>query len=612
MCGIAGIAGHHAISHSHRVARMVGALSHRGPDDSGIFRSTNCVLGHSRLSIVDLDSGQQPMGSFDGSLSITFNGEIYGYDEIKKTIKDKYPFQTNSDTEVILALFHQYGDLMMEHLPGMFAFAIWDEKKQRLFCGRDRFGEKPFYYGVSEDGCLVFASEIKAILASGLISDKVCRHALGDYLDFGYTQGTRSIYESISRLLPAHTLDWSSEKATINRYWFFPKVRERRNISDATEEFAHLMTESVKRQLVADVDIGCFLSGGIDSNTVCSIASSQKQDLHSLSFGYKGTASELPFAKQSADFFNTSHTAFEEGDISVRDSLKRMPQIFDEPFSDSSAVPMVAICERARRHCKVVLTGDGGDELLGGYTWWYLPHLEYLKLKNASQTSRWFVFLKAIIEKISFNKNRTNRSKWSAWSRNDHELDSVQNFERRRRAISDEVRTRLGLPSFKSPSLSWNLSHDMNDAMRWDTSVYMPDDILVKTDRTSMSVGLELRSPFLDVQVAEFLLSLGPDLKFDSGRDKILLRETFQPQLPAYLANVPKKGFGAPNSNWLNDLAIKRDISDLIFDKKSSLYNVLPYEETALLRKHRKNHMDLLNLSYWCEQERKRFERKAA
>jgi len=305
MCGIAGIIKKDSQKYKPQLKKMTDSLSHRGPDAEGFYFFKDCGLGHRRLSIIDLKTGDQPMLSYNGQAGVVFNGEIYGYQEIKKNLSN-YSFQTTSDTEVILALYEKYGENFVKHLPGMFAFALWDDKNKKLICARDRFGEKPLYYALGKNGEFIFASEIKAILASDLIKPKLNKKSLIHYLKRLYVHPYSAIYENIYVLPPAHFLIYQNKKIKINRYWQMPELNYQITFDEAIEKFKKLLFEAVKKQLVTDVPVGAFLSGGLDSSTIVAIASQYKKNLNTFSFGFGEWINELPYALEIARKYKTN------------------------------------------------------------------------------------------------------------------------------------------------------------------------------------------------------------------------------------------------------------------------------------------------------------------
>ncbi|MEW5961407.1 MAG: asparagine synthase (glutamine-hydrolyzing), partial [Chloroflexota bacterium] len=372
VCGIAGIVAPQARQFQAELSCMVDTLRHRGPDGPGTYFFDNCALGHTRLSIIDLLSGQQPMFSPVSGAGIVFNGEIYGYKSLRVSLPD-YPFQTTSDTEAILALYDQYGPGLLSRLPGMFAFAIWDEAHQRLLCARDRFGEKPFYYTWGRKGEFLFASEIKALLASGLVEPVLNRAALAHYMQYLHVHPYQTIYQNIYTLPPAHSLHYEDGQLAVERYWSPPELQPKIELDEAIEQFQVLFDRAVASQLVADVTVGAFLSGGLDSSSIVVAASRHQARLKTFSFGFEDGISELPFAKGVADLYQTDHTELADNHVDIGELLVTMQAVYDEPFADSSNIPTFLISRLARQYVKVVLTGDGGDELLAGYTFWYKP-----------------------------------------------------------------------------------------------------------------------------------------------------------------------------------------------------------------------------------------------
>lgn len=335
----------------------------------------NCALGHTRLSIVDIKSGQQPM--VKRNLGLVFNGEIYGYKELRKgLLKRGISFETNSDTEVILAMYQCHGQRMMSYLPGMFAFAVWDDESQTLFCARDRFGEKSFYYAFGKNGEFIFASEIKAILASGLVEPVLDYGQLWQYMNYSYVYPTRTIYKNIHILPPVHTLALKNGIIEIERYWHLPETNTDITENEAVEEFKRLFQKAVERQLVADVPIAAFLSGGLDSGSVVAMAAQFVPRLTTISFAFREGIDESIVARTMAERYNTNHIEIRDIDIDISEMLEKMQQVFDEPFADPAAIPAYLISKEARKHAKVVLTGDAGDEMLGGYDRRYFTSIQ--------------------------------------------------------------------------------------------------------------------------------------------------------------------------------------------------------------------------------------------
>ena len=570
MCGIAGIVISEARRYRAAMERMVGALAHRGPDGSGVMEFDGAVLGHTRLSIVDLAGGAQPMRSaVDGRVGVTFNGEIYGYQTLRKELAGEYPFRTMSDTEVILAVYQrERGEPVvwgasLDQLPGMFAFGLWDEEERVFLAARDRFGEKPFYYArfVDEEGRagLVFASEMKAILASGLVRPKLDRDALGHYLQNLYVHPLQTIYENVQTLGPGRVLSFYAGDLVVRRYWELPEERGEVDVTEAVEEFRRLFAQAVGRQMVADVPVGAFLSGGLDSSTVVGLAAKVQPGVQTFAFRFDKGFDETPYAAAVAAMHGTTHRVLEDTDVDIGGLMVEMAGVYDEPFADSSNIPTYLISKLAREHLKVVLTGDGGDELLAGYGW-YRPLIE----AGAG---------------ASISEGRLSQSRY----------------------FSDATLAKFGLAPSAMPKRI-DRTHTVDDALRMDLVDYMPGDILVKIDRASMAHGLELRAPFLDVDLATFLIGLPWRLKIDGTGDKLILRKAFAALWPREIVNRPKQGFGAPVAEWLGRAGVKELVKTRLCDRRHPVFGLLPFEGMRVaVERGSFQAWILLTLALWLE-----------
>jgi asparagine synthase (glutamine-hydrolysing) len=572
VCGIAGIIAHRADNYTLEIARMISALRHRGPDDERTDLFSNCILGHTRLSIVDLATGQQPMRDASGTCSIVFNGEIYGFQDLRRHID--YPFITASDTEVILAMYDRWGDSLLPRLPGMFSFALWDDKEHRLICARDRFGEKPFYYATGRNGEFIFASEIKAILATGLVDPILDLAQVSHYLARLYVHPHHTIYKNIYALPPAHQLRFDRNGLSVIRYWELPATNKEISLQQACEEFEYLLRCSIERQMIADVPIGVFLSGGLDSSTIVAIASNFRDDLLTLSFGFEET-SELPFARDVALQYGTHHIEITEKDVDVDGLLMQMQDIYDEPFADSSNIPTFLIAQKARSYAKVMIGGDGGDELLAGYGW----YREMFKLKKERK-------IKLLMQFLSGSLNTRKNALFRRW------------------LFPGEAFHEFGLPL---PPADEKVSHiyglgSVDNALRMDLEDYLPGDILVKVDRASMSNGLEIRAPFLDSELASFAISLPARLKIDEHRDKILLREIFGRFWPDSIRNRNKQGFGAPVEEWLLRPSVVKLYDDYLNNPTRKIFSLIPFDVIRpYIEERTYRTWTLLVLSLWME-----------
>lgn len=602
MCAISGIIAKDSKKYTDELEKMLASVKHRGPDENGTHFFSDCALGHNRLSIIDLSTGKQPMLSLDEKKAVVFNGEIYGY----KDIKDKlggYAFKTTSDTEVILALYEKYGENLFNHLPGMFAFALWDGEKKQLLAARDRFGEKPFYYAVGRDGEFIFASEIKAILASGLVEPVLEKESVAFYLKHLYVHPYKSIYKNINTLPPGHQLIYKNGKPSIKRYWEQPKSRDSISLDDAIGQFKGLFNRAVERQLVADVPVGAFLSGGLDSSTIVAIASQYTDKLKTFSFGFEDSINELPYAKEIAQKYNTEHIElFDNEDIGSL--LLKMDEIYDEPFADSSNIPTYLMSKAARKYLKVALVGDGGDELLGGYGW-YKPFLYAKNFGNKNKTKADFLyFVSRVVARLPVDKKNmlSHFLKGQAYSL---KYDSVvQAHSSQVNVFEDGDLSLLGLNTGKEDfkDFSWEPKNTVEDAMRMDLEVNMPGDMLVKIDRASMANGLELRAPFLDMDFASFCISLSFSLKITKDDDKVILRKAFSGLWTDSIRKRKKQGFGAPVDKWLKKESVKRIKSEYLNDPSKKIFNIISFKNSRkFVKKDKYQAWALLVLAIWME-----------
>jgi asparagine synthase (glutamine-hydrolysing) len=491
-----------------------------------------------------------------GRYSIVFNGEIYGYKELRRDTP--FDYRTESDTEVILAMYARHGIDFIRRLPGMFAFALWDRRRQSLFAARDRFGEKPFFYAITAQNELLFASELKAIVASGLIEPRIDPASITHYLNKGYVDPARSIYANVHVLPPAHALEFSGGQLRTFRYWEFPEPRRDISLQQACEQFETLLSRAVDRQLIADVPVAAFLSGGLDSSTIVGQAVKHKPDLTTLSYRFSDGLDEGPFARAVAQMHGTRHIELFDEKVEIAGLLGKMAGVYDEPFADSSAIPTYLICKKAREFSKVVITGDGGDELLGGYVSRYRPMVIFadeLGANRAQTLVKWLLFgtlRKLFPQRANLNNQANGLKTRLAFGTVPEALDEIcASFSRAELARYGLVRPNV--------QVDFPLENEVNDAMKTDLRGYMPGDILVKTDRAAMANALELRAPFLDVDLAEFLISLPGALKIDRNEDKIVMRRAFAKTWPPMLRGRGKQGFGAPVPQWLKSARRGRD-----------------------------------------------------
>ena len=486
--------------------------------------------------------------------SIVFNGEIYGYQRLKAQLT--YPYRTTSDTEVLLALYERYGEAAPAHHGGMFSYAIWDDDARALFAARDRFGEKPFYYAFGRGGEFIFASEIKAILATGLVDPVLDRASVRHYFRYLYVHPHRTIYANIHVLPPAHRLRYHAGelRVTVEQYWKLPDTRRSIGLADAAEEFRAHFSRAVEEQLIADVPVGAFLSGGLDSSTVVAVAAGMRERLHTFSFGFEDHVSELPYAQEIAARYGTVHEELTARDVDIAHELLRMDSIYDEPLADSSTIPTCLISRMAAKHLKVILSGDGADELMGGYNWWYRP------LVARDERSGLFAGIGRLLAgRARYAKRFAAKPVYFV----NEDLEALGIGADGARYTDSSARRPVG---------------DITDALAMDTANYMPGDILVKTDRAAMASSLELRAPFLDADLAAFVLTLPGEYKITTRADKIILREAYADAWTDAIRSRGKQGFGAPVPQWITRPTVAALKRSYLNDPRRAVFSLLNYD----------------------------------
>ncbi len=596
MCGIAGIIAHNAKNYQEELHKMTDAIAHRGPDAAHHEFYENAALGHRRLSIIDLsENGIQPMFSGTKNECIVLNGEIYGYQSIKAQYPE-YPYRGSSDTEVILAMYQRKQENLIHDLPGMFAFAIWNNEKQELFCARDRFGEKPFYYALGKNNEFIFASEIKAILASGLIRPEVNTEAMSHYLQHGYVSTYQSIYKNIHTLPPAHQLIWKEGKISVSRYYSLPKTDRVMSLSDAKEEFTYLLKNAVKKQLVADVEVGSFLSGGLDSSSIVALVAEFLSKQTTISFGYDHQDSELKFAKEIADKYRTHHIEIHEKKEDLAISLLKISPFFDEPFSDISFIPHFEICRNARKNLTVVLSGDAGDELFGGYNFYRVENQLKNHFSYKNIIAQFGLNLYQKVKPISFVSQKNIKHK--------NIFDFHRNFVRN--AFSAEERLALGISSrYEQPYSFVSDPDSLNDIMRHDLETYVPANMMVKSDRMAMANSLEVRTPFLDIDFAEFCIQLPEQLKLTNDNDKIILREAMGSYWTETIRKRRKQGFGMSIKTWFEEENLIRLSDQLLKDPGQKIFSYIDFKAAQKFLNKDHKHWNLLQLALWAHNNEK-------
>jgi len=585
MCGIAGVVGSGAGALADRVREMVEALEHRGPDQQAVTTFDNAALGCARLAVIDPDGGRQPLIGPDGSTALVCNGEIYGHRRLRTALRD-YPFRTGSDCEVVLALHDAHGMDLLPHLPGTFALALWDNRVGELLLARDRFGERPLYYAATGDGLLAFASESRALRAAGFSSGALDRSAVAEMLRQGYVPSGGSVWDGVSQIPHASALRWRVGAQPQVRRWWSPPAQVDRPVPDAVEWLQTELDRAVSDQLVADVPVGTFLSGGIDSSTIASLAARHHPNLHAFTFDMPGE-SELPFAEATAEMHGMQLHVCRPESSTIAEELLALPDAYDEPLGDSSTLPTRVLCRFAREHVTVTLTGDGADELLGGYLVW---NRALLPAGTPGSTS-------------APVNDWNRRSRWQRRRyRQIHDTSVARRYAAFRQYFDADALARLGLPARDAADVDVDdyATGTADDICRFDLDHYLPGDILVKTDRASMAHGLEVRSPFLDVAVAEGCLALPAHHKVDATHEKLLLRRAFSDLWPTAVAQRPKQGFGAPIATWLSLPDVTEVKAAHLVDPSSALFDIV--DHTAVQRYVDANDQrtwNLLTLAIW-------------
>jgi len=553
MCGIAGFIDiqRSRDSAEQLIDHMCKIIRHRGPDGQGVWTGDGIALGMRRLAVIDVASGQQPIFNEDQSILIVFNGEIYNYRELQKELQERgHHFRTNSDTEAIVHAYEEYGDDCVKHLRGMFAFAIWDRKRQRLLVARDRFGKKPLNY-YWDGQRLIFGSEIKSLLVTGMPRE-INYSALDDYLIFGYVPAPNTLFTNILKLPAAHILIYENGQIRTQRYWdlsFQPTCQD--NEATAIDHTLSLLKDAVQVRLMSEVPLGAFLSGGIDSSIVVGLMSQMmSQPVKTFSIGFEeDDYSELAYARQVAKHFGTDHYEF-----FVRPELiSVLPQLawaYDEPFSDISMLPTYYVSKLAREHVTIALTGDGGDEIFGGYTR-YKQELATLRIPAPLRSLLGFcsslmpdgVRGKQFLRNLSYDLATRDAQKIGRFSLGLRQLLYSNDYF---------AFVRDHNPHEGYTSEYHSVSHlDAITRMQYvDVHTYLVDDILVKVDKASMFNSLEVRAPLLDQYLAEYVASLPSNIRTHNGTLKYLLKKVAADMLSAEILTRRKQGFSAPLKHW--------------------------------------------------------------
>ena len=616
MCGIAGF----SWKDDGLVRRMTQVLKHRGPDDYGVYSDDWVSMGHRRLSIIDLsERGHQPMSNEDGSVSVVYNGEIYNFQDLRRELESKgYVFKSRTDTEVIVHAYEEYGADCVNRFNGMFAFAIWDRNKRELLLARDRLGIKPLYYYLHNNR-LVFGSEIKAIVANPMVPREINPQALYDYIGYEFVPAPDTIFRHVYKLAPGHYLQYREGKALLTQYWDLQFQSESHPKRYYEERFREILTESVRKRLISDVPLGVFLSGGLDSSAIVALMSHCGVDpIQTFSLGYEDPSfSELDYASVIAKQFNTEHTVLMVDPITPN-LIEEAVWHLDEPMTDLSTIPFYLICQKAREHVTVCLSGEGGDEVLVGYDRFRASKLngyyellpEWVRrglvaplvnaLPDQPQKKGAINMLKRFIEG-GLLPAEGEHMRWQYFGMPGRETQLFSND-----FVSEISADPFGPVRYHSQRC--NSSKRLDREIYVDLMAVMPDSPLMKVDKMSMAHGLEVRVPFLDHEFVEFCATIPGDLKLGGFTTKKIFRSAMKGILPDDIRGRGKQGYSFPIKNWL-----RNELNDYMKDVLTSSSLIKDAFNPAFVnqlikehQEHRANHNHILwaliNLAVWHRQ----------
>ncbi len=626
MCGICGIfdPSPDARVEPEVLESMNRALAHRGPDDSGTFVDEGVGLGARRLSIIDVEGGHQPVHNEDRSLWIVYNGEIYNHEKLHALLeKLGHRFYTRTDTEAVVHAYEEFGDECVKYLNGMFAFAIWDARRRRLFIARDRFGIKPLHYAVVGN-TLVFGSELKSILKHPGVDRSLDIVALNEYLSFEYVPTPRSIFKNVRKLPPGHTLVFSERGLEIAPYWDISLAKSERrppvSWREYQEQLRQELRDAVQKEMVSDVPIGVLLSGGVDSSTVLAMmAEARPTDLESFAVAFEEKSfDESRFARRVAESFGSNHHELTVTSGMMAELVPRLMDFLDEPFADSSVVPTYFLSRFAREHVKVVLGGDGGDEIFAGY-----PTLQAHRLIEYYE--RWVPFsLRArvvprIIDALPVSKDNISFDFKAKRFIGGRGVPLASRHHRWLGSFTPQDKAELFVPELRQDEMDTyeiayahqrrcDADETMNQLLYMDQKLYLEGDILTKVDRASMASSLEVRVPLLNHRLAEYVAEVPHELKLRRFQTKFLLKKAMKGILPKEILARPKKGFNVPVAYWINS-SLKELVRDQLSEEKikregffdATYVQKLVKEHADGTRDHRKLLWTLLVFELWHE-----------
>lgn len=553
MCGICGLVGE---EDKNLVKKMCNVIRHRGPDSHGIYTDENISLGHNRLSIIDLEGGDQPIHNEDGDIWVVFNGEIYNYKELRNELKN-HDFYTETDTEVLVHLYEEYGEKFVKKLRGMFAFAIWDNRKKKLILARDPIGKKPLYYYLDQDK-IIFASEIKSILESG-IKKGINNRSICSYLAFLYVFGEDTLFRGIKKIMAGHMAIYENKELVIKKYWDISENINSYSESDNIKKLRTILEKSVEYRMISDVPVGAFLSGGIDSSSVVYLAKQHVDyDFHTFSLGFE-TFSELEYAKETSEYLETEHHEIVLTPKQFNSRLNEITWHHDEPLGDAAIVNFFYLSNLAKKYVKVVVAGEGGDELFGGYPN-YQNNLRIINLLNMSVIGN---LTKKIINSYPQKGNiYQNRLKWIL---SNYLPPYTKNFELGHLNSTRSIRENemkwlndLNCLNLEDKVIETNqIKNNLNKMLYLDCKYLLPERYLMKSDKSTMANSVEERLPLVDKNLIEFAFTIPPSLKIKNGVEKYMLKMAVKDILPKEIIKRPKKGFGTPVDHWIMDDELK-------------------------------------------------------
>ena len=623
MCGIVGIINANSRNAKREILeKMNKCIVHRGPDDDGFYINGNAALAMRRLSIIDLAGGKQPIHNHDKTKWIVFNGEIYNYQKLREDLdKRGHRFYTNSDTEAIVHLYDEYGADCVQHLRGMFAFAIWDETDKSLFIARDRVGKKPLLYSHQPNGDLIFGSEFQAVLAHPAISREVDMQAIDSYLSYLCIPAPQTAFKQIRKLEPAHWLRWKNGEIETKRYWqpdFSKKIKI--SVEEAEAETLRILRESTKLRMISEVPLGAFLSGGVDSSVVVALmAQESAQPVKTFSIGFEEQDfSELKYAKRVAEHVGAEYHEF----IVKPDALEVLPTLvehYGEPYADSSAIPTYYVAKETRKYVTVALNGDGGDESFAGYERYFAMRLaeKYHKIPGVLRKN----LIERAIDFVPTSELKRSRARDLKRFVKAASLPTVERYFRWVSAIDRQSKQNLYTESFKKEIGNYDSARFLEQwfaksngngivdaTMFTDQQTYLPNDLLVKVDIATMANSLEARSPFLDHKVIEFAASLPENIKLRGTETKYLLKKVASKIVPREVLYRRKMGFGVPLTHWfrgeLKDFLRENLLSEKFSKRgivKSEVVKKLVEEHINAERDHTFQIWTLLMLELWFQ-----------